>query len=237
MSSEIFHHPDTKVTLSLRKNSNGWLAFISVSRDLKDETIDWSDCWTVENEEEGTKKASEIAASLGLTKFYITRPKKNNVQANDFSFATLKPAPFVFLDVNPLHETEGAMIRILAMHKAEEIRILVPYTVREEMSNSNAPAHARELLDSLFFTTPVPLTPHEQSWKEEFLNATRGNAEPDNIDIDLSHLFESAKYQARYFITRDERLMGETRKKEINKIYPYLSLMTPKEFVKHFLAN
>ncbi|MBY0281702.1 MAG: hypothetical protein K2W94_06040 [Alphaproteobacteria bacterium] len=237
MSSEIFHHPETKVTLSLRKNSNEWLAFISVSRDLEDETVDWNDCWTVKNEEEGRNIASEIASSLGLNKFHIAEPKKNNVQVHDSSFMPLKPAPFVFLDVNPLHETEGAMIQILAMYEAKEIRILVPYTVREEMLNSNAPPHAQHLLASLFFTTPVPLTSHEQNWREEFINATRGNTKPDNIDMDLFHLFESAKYQARYFITRDRRLMGDVRKKEIKKRYPYLSLMTPEEFVKHFSAN
>ncbi len=78
------------------------------------------------------------------------------------------------------------------------------------------------------------MTQSELDQRALFINSTRGNSKPDNIDTDLSHIVEAAKYHARYFITRDKRLMSKSRKEKIKNFYPHLSLLTPEEFVEYF---
>ena len=144
---------------------------------------------------------------------------------------------FVFLDVGPLHETEGAVIEILTLDKAGKIILHTPYTVREEMQHPNVPPHAQVSLNSHSSTMQVELNEFEKDQKKSFITDIRGDANPDNIDADLSHIFEAAKYHAKYFITRDKRLMSETRKPKIAKWYPNLSLTTPEEFLKYFKTS
>ena len=236
---DILRHVDTVVSLSLSENGDGYLATISASRELVDGSmINWNDCWFVGSQDEAKKKAEEITQYIGLDKYYIKNTARDDLKEKEpyYSHLEKQAPPFVMLDVNPLHETEGAILTILEWYNNGEINILVPSTVRKEMHDNigKIPHYAQNLLNSLFFTVSFELSQFELEQREKFIINTRGNSEPKNIDTDLSHIVEAAKYHARYFITRDNRLMNETRKAKIRNFYTHLSLVTPEEFVEYF---
>ena len=200
------------------------MASISASRELEDGRIaEWNDCWAVKNEGEAKDKALLIAQYFGLNKIFLNeRTQMNTKKTSYFDLPLKQPPPFVMLDVNPLHESErdGAILEILELYDNGDINILIPSTVRMEMNNNieKVPLHAQNLLNKLLFTVYFELTYFEQAQKEIFLSTIRGKTQSENIDVDLSHIFEAAKYHAKYFITRDKKLSSKTRKKKIKSI-------------------
>jgi len=234
MIRSVFQHTDTKVRVTITEKRGEFLASVSVSRDLADEILEWNDCWKVNNKNEGLEIASQIAADFGLDKFYLVKRPQCIKQDPYSSFFPL-PIPLVFLDLNPLHEAEGSMAKIIKLGEEQKIHLLVPYTVRNEMNkpNSKTPIEVLQLGYPFLYTCPLKLTAPEQAEEERFITLSRGNSKIDNVNIDLSHVFEAARYHANYFITRDKRLMSKTRIVQIKKRFSGLCLMTPDEFVAY----
>lgn len=72
-----FHHPDTIVELTIRKNNNSKMASIQVRRNLEDQTINLNESYDVQDENQAKALASKIANDFGLNKFYIVEPSVN----------------------------------------------------------------------------------------------------------------------------------------------------------------
>lgn len=227
-----FYHPDTRVELAIRENNNSKMASIRARRNLEDRTINWNDCFIVQDENEAKAIASKIANDLGLNKFDIVEPPINTNNTPIYPKGYIPPF-FVFIDTCALQK-EGFMEEVNKLACAKKIFPLIPNSVRKEIhkEGSNVPDFVRELFNTVLHTQSVELTSYEKSQRILLKQQSRGNTLPKNIDQDLEHVCEAIKYRARYFVTCDERLI----KKEalINKQFHQIYLLTPEAFLSLF---
>jgi len=100
-----------------------------------------------------------------------------------------------------------SIARIMSLEAQGEIGLVIPQSVRAELLRTTTPPTPRAIASQHIFTLPVTLTAEELEERAAFINAVRGNAAPENIDADLRHVWEAAKYGGRYFITLDKRLL------------------------------
>ena len=137
-----------------------------------------------------------------------------------------------FVDANILDEVADgediAVIEIVSLARAGEITLLLPYSVQNELKNSNTPAHVQRAASLFLFSLEVEATEGERRRYRDLVAAVKGNAEEKNIAPDLFHVCEAAKYGG-YFITRDKRLLA--RSGAIASILQ-IDVVTPTEFLE-----
>lgn len=123
---------------------------------------------------------------------------------------------------------DDAVNEIVRLVEAEEIIVLLPYSVHNELKDPQTPTHVRRAATLFPFSIKVELTEAEQHRRDAFLAQAIGDALPKNIVPDLLHVFEAAKYGG-YFIARDKRLLK--RAPAIAKFLD-IDLVTPVEFLE-----
>ena len=72
-----------------------------------------------------------------------------------------------FIDANALDKTGGpedvAMEKILALSEAQEITLLLPYSLKNEIAHPNTPPEVKRKAARMVYSVPVQLTGSEQS--------------------------------------------------------------------------
>jgi hypothetical protein len=113
------------------------------------------------------------------------------------------------------------------MWESDHVICLLPHSVLREATAANSPADIRLAAISRFLhSCGVGLTSCESADMRAFVQRNRGAAQPKNIDDDLTHVWESAKYASRFFVTLDRRLLNRAE-----AIYAYKSIriQTPEQ--------
>ena len=114
-----------------------------------------------------------------------------------------------FIDTNTLDLTGGpedtAVREIQRLHEEGEFTLNVSYSVNAEVAHSNTPAGVKRDVSQLVFTIPVELTEPEVATLKKIRAVIQGNAKPGQHDRDAFHLFESARYGGRHFISSPPR--------------------------------
>jgi predicted nucleic acid-binding protein len=123
---------------------------------------------------------------------------------------------------------DAAVREIVRLAETRQITLLLPYSVRNELSDPNTPAHVRRAADQFLFSIEVELTNEERARIERVITAAKGDADEKNIRTDLFHICEAAKYGG-YFITRDKRLL---KRRSIVQSMLQVDLVTPSEFLE-----
>ena len=118
--------------------------------------------------------------------------------------------------------------QVIALWESGELQIVLPHSVKSEIEHPNTPRDVKRRVADFIFTIPVTLTTAENDLHQRVLQIVQGNAKPNKHKKDSFHLVEAAKY-ARYFITRDRRLLQ--KRDEIAGLLPQLRIATPAEFL------
>lgn len=92
--------------------------------------------------------------------------------------------------------------------EGDQVQCLLPFSVKQEGLRPESPPQIRAAISRFIYSCDVSLTYEETSDMVSFLRIHRGNAKAKNIDADLTHVWEAAKYGGRYFVTADQRLLG-----------------------------
>jgi len=108
------------------------------------------------------------------------------------------------------------------------LSILLPYSIQDEIKHENTPKGVKQRAARLIYTNKVSVTPDERQRLDILRKLLRGNAQSDKHDADAFHIFEAAKYGARYFITYDKRILRKS-----DELYKLLNVrsVVPKEFL------
>lgn len=142
----------------------------------------------------------------------------------------------VAIDANALNRDGSAhdarVARLLDLHAAGIIRLMLPKGVREEIQNPRTPAHIRAVTAPMIFSYSVGLNSGEQREHRLIEQELQGNAEPGKHAADADHLFEAAKYGG-YFITHDRRILGRSSNMR-NLLPPSLNVVTLASFLEIF---
>ena len=132
----------------------------------------------------------------------------------------MRPGEMLFFDSMMLNlAADRGDSRLEALLEGGKVQCLIPFSVREEGSRPESPPQIKVAISRFIYTCDVELNPIEKSDIASFQRLHRGDAEPKNIDADLTHVWEAAKYQGRYFVTADRRLLNRT-----NEIAAYKSI-------------
>lgn len=137
-----------------------------------------------------------------------------------------------FLDANIFDEIAGGaetLKLILAIYDGGQITLLLPYSVQQELEVRSTPDSVRRAAANFNYSVKVQLTKGEIELYEKLLAEARGDADPKNIDRDLFHVFEAAKYGGGHFITRDKGLL---KRAEAIASQLGIEVVTPKAFVE-----
>jgi hypothetical protein len=138
------------------------------------------------------------------------------------------------LDANLIDEvvsgTNPAVNRIVELSRSgEDINIVLPYSVREELSGPTTPPRVRAAADLFPYSCCVELTALEIASRDRLVKEAKGNSEIKNVERDLHHIFETGKYGGGQFITRDRWLLRNT--KRIAHL-AQVEAVTPEHFVE-----
>lgn len=117
---------------------------------------------------------------------------------------------------------------IVALRDEHKLSIILPHSVMVEIEHPNTPMEVKRRAADFIFTKPVTLIDTERDLHRRVLDLVRGNAKAGKHESDSFHLVEAAKY-ARYFVTRDERLLRKRR--HLSSLLPQLCIATPSEFL------
>jgi hypothetical protein len=143
-----------------------------------------------------------------------------------------------FIDANALDLTGGpedpAVKEIMRLHDEGKFTLDVPHSVKSEIGHRNTPALVKREAAHMIYTIPVQLTGPEQMRLDKVRALIQGNARPGQHDKDAFHLFESAKYGGRFFITNDARLLKKAD--EIWEILRPLRVVKPSDFLAAYVA-
>ena len=116
-----------------------------------------------------------------------------------------------FLDANIFDQVVGgqneAVEGILRVYDEGAISILLPYSVQNELEDPNTPELVRKASQNFNYSIEVRLTEREKEQYGRLLAEIVGDSEPKNIERDLFHVFEAAKYGGGHFVTLDKRLL------------------------------
>jgi hypothetical protein len=118
----------------------------------------------------------------------------------------------------------GIDSRMELLLESEHVQCLLPFSVREEAPECLLQGIAR----FLHTVNMGPLTTPEHDDITRFRTQHQGRALPKNIHRDLSHVWESAKYGARFFVTHDKRLL---KRKQAILAHKWIALVTLDEAV------
>ena len=128
----------------------------------------------------------------------------------------------VTLDANAFDRQGGPedaqVDRLLELWNSEQIRLVVPASVRTETLNPRTPASIRDLILQQIHTLTVEQSPGERDLYLRVREILQGNATPGKHDSDARHVVEAAKYGG-YFITHDRRI-HVTKRDELEAILP-----------------
>ncbi len=142
----------------------------------------------------------------------------------------------VAIDANALNRDCSAhdvlVTRLLELHAAGTIRLIVPKGVRKEIVDPRTPAHIRAAATPMIFSYLVGLNPEEQRKRRLIEQELQGNAAPGRHAADADHLFEAAKYGG-YFITHDQRILNRSGKTR-DLLPPSLNVVTLAKFLAIF---
>lgn len=137
----------------------------------------------------------------------------------------------ISIDANILDEVadgeDESVSEIVCLHERGELVVMLPHSVLNELNNPHTPAHVRRAAEIFLFSERVELNGNERASLTRLLESARGAASPENIDADLLHVWEAAKYGG-YFITRDKRLLARAKKLPSDL---QLEVVTPSQFV------
>ena len=103
---------------------------------------------------------------------------------------------------------DAAVQEIMRVCEAGEITVLLPYSVCNEIKRPNTPTHVQRVVRHFVYSIEVNLTANEQHSYQALVDAVRGDAQEQNIEPDLFHVWEAAKNGGGHFITRDKRLLA-----------------------------
>lgn len=144
-----------------------------------------------------------------------------------------------FFDANALDLTGGpedaAVREILRLRDRGAFTLDMPHSVKSEIGHSHTPAAVKREAAHMIYTIPVPLTGPEQMTLDKVRAVIQGNARPGQHDNDARHVFESAKYGGRFFITNDARLLKKAD--EIWEILRPLRVVKPSEFLAAYSTH
>jgi hypothetical protein len=104
----------------------------------------------------------------------------------------------------------GQNVAVETVLESEHVQCLLPHSVCTEASRRESPPSVRAAVSRFLYSLSVPLTQPERADMQKFVAAHRGDTSPQNIDDDLSHVWETAKYGGRFFVTSDRRLLRRT---------------------------
>ncbi|WP_425038112.1 hypothetical protein [Primorskyibacter sp. S187A] len=129
--------------------------------------------------------------------------------------------PRVFIDANVLDfvsaERKNAVLKLVVLYESEEVEVILPKGVREELEHPNVPVSVKVLLPDVY-TVEVELSVREQQQRSLVVSALQGNAKPGKHLADADHVFEAIKYQVDYFVTYDHRILD--RSADIKEVVP-----------------
>jgi hypothetical protein len=142
----------------------------------------------------------------------------------------------VAIDANALNRDGSAhdalVTRLLELHAAGTIRLVVPKGVREEIQDLRTPAHIRTAATPMIFSYSVKLNSEERRTRRLIEQELQGNATPGKHAADADHLFEAAKYGG-YFITHDRRILSRSGNMR-NLLPPSLNVVSLSSFLEIF---
>lgn len=121
-----------------------------------------------------------------------------------------------FVDANALDRRGGpegtAISEILRLYEHENsaFRLLVSSSVRDEIKHPKTPIEVKRKALLFMFSEDVELTEEEIARRDSVRALIQGNSKPGQHQQDADHLFWSAKYHGRHFITNDKRLLKMT---------------------------
>lgn len=146
-----------------------------------------------------------------------------------------------FLDATVLHrkgDVEDEVVEeILRTAFERRVVLILPHSVKDEISHSNTPSEVKSRAQGLIYSTPVQLTVAEKELHRRVRHVIRGNAKAGKHDADAFHLVESDKHGGGYFLTNDKRLLR--KKTELSHLLQ-IEIVTPTEFLsvlKNFEAQ
>ena len=137
------------------------------------------------------------------------------------------------LDANLLDEVvsgaNAAVKRIIELRDSEDIDIVLPYSVRDEVKNPRTPPQVRAMSDQFIYSVPVDLTAPQIAYYERLVRETKGNSQLKNVERDLYHIFETGKHGGGHFVTRDTWLL-----KNAERIWElaHVEIVTPEQFIE-----
>lgn len=144
--------------------------------------------------------------------------------------------PLIFntmLDANLLDEVvsgeSAAVNRIMELCDSEDLNIVLPYSVRDEVNHPKTLRQVREAANQFIYSIRVELTDPERARYEQLVSEARGKSQRKNVEDDLYHIFESGKYGGGHFVTRDGWLLRNTE-----RIWEsaHVEVVPPEEFVE-----
>jgi predicted nucleic acid-binding protein len=129
---------------------------------------------------------------------------------------------------------DAAVKEILRLHDEGSFTLDMPHSVKSEIEHRHTPPAVRREAEHKIYTIPVPLNDPEKMRLAKVRALIQGNARPGQHDNDAFHLFESAKYGGRHFITNDERLL-----KKAEEIWELLQIkvLKPSDFMAAYLQH
>jgi len=86
-----------------------------------------------------------------------------------------------------------------------KLLIAIPHTVRKELDNPRTPRSARERANQLVYTLDTGMG--DPAALAKVASIMRGNALPGKHAADAAHLYDTAIWQAGYFVTCDRRVL------------------------------
>ncbi len=139
------------------------------------------------------------------------------------------------IDANVLDRTGGPqdadVDEILRLGAEGNVRLVLPYSVKDEIERSNTPAYVKQRAADLGYSIQVDLTPGERDLYQRVLRIIQGDAKTGKHDRDAFHLFESQKYGCGHFVTNDKRLLAKAP--EIGNLLN-MEIVTPSGFLEKY---
>lgn len=130
---------------------------------------------------------------------------------------------------NPHSPEHEASNEILRLRDEEDLVVLIPDSVREEVKHPKTPHSVKAKASGLIYTIKGPGTRDEECRYQKILDILTGQGVPKNMEDDARHIFHAQKYGGAYFITTDNRLL-----KRAGPILRYcnLCILLPSQFLE-----
>jgi hypothetical protein len=147
----------------------------------------------------------------------VRRPRRRRVPRTP----VMREGELLFFDSMVVNfAASGHNVAVETVLESEHVQCLLPHSVCTEASRPESPAGVRAAVSRFLYSLRVSLTQPERADMQRFVAAHRGDTSPQNIDDDLSHVWETAKYGGRFFVTTDRRLL-----KRADAVFAYKGVM------------